>query len=576
MTTQTTEHTNSGNQQLHPVIYRLLEKKGLSGESLEEFISWNLNELPDLTAMHDCEKTALRIIKSIDTGEKIGIYGDYDVDGTTSCALFYHFFKFLDIEVELIQPSRFIEGYGIHPSSIDQAIEKNIQLLITVDCGITNSEAADYALERGLTLIITDHHKDAREEMPKAYAIVNPNRRDEPADSPLKVMAGVTVAFAVCLKVKQILEKNGRKLPTLYPLLQFVATGTICDLAHLSPLNMKLVRHGLKQLPQSQYPGFRQFFPQEERNRPMAFSEKLSFHIGPMINSKGRLDHPDKSLRLLIADNSDDAYENYSHLEISNNERKFIQSNVFKEAKELALNEITGDELTCCIVYSPDWHEGVIGIVASKLVESFKVPAIVFTKSEQKGVLKASARSAGGLDLFSALKDQEDFFLKFGGHKAAAGLSLKEENYEGFKQAFKNSLKSLPAIERTEQFIYDLEVAPNEIDPDLAKQLELLEPFGMGNPRPLFKATALELDSYDILKELHVRWNFIAHNPDGTKSRFKGISFNHIGKWDTPHPEEIFQNKNKRDAQMSVYFTLGINRFKGHEYLQLMVNKIEI
>jgi single-stranded-DNA-specific exonuclease len=412
--------------------------------------------------------------------------------------------------------------------------------------------------------------------MPKAYAIVNPNRRDEPEDSPLRPLAGVAVAFAVCLKVKQVLAEQGVETPSLYPLLQFVATGTICDLAKLTPTNMKLVRHGLKQLPSSQYPGFRQFFSQEERKAPMAFSEKLSFNIGPMINSKGRLDHPEKALNLLIADDSDDAFDCYSHLEISNNERKFIQGGVFKEAKEQVINSIDGDELTCCIVYSPEWHEGVIGIVASKLVESFKVPAIVFTNAEQEGVMKASARSAGELDLFSALKAQEDYFIKFGGHKAAAGLSLNAENYAAFKNAFTASMKEIPAIERTKQFTYDLEVKAIELNPDLAKQLEMLEPYGMGNEKPIFKASDLILDSYDLLKEVHVRWNFSFTDAKGNSMRIKGISFNYVGKWDTPHPEELYQAQNHKDQPLNVYFTLGINRFKGNEYLQLMVEKIEL
>ena len=199
--THTQIETNQIN--IHPIVKELLLKRGYTEDQFNEFFSWNLRDLPDLTQMHDLEKAANRIIEAMDNNEKIGIYGDYDVDGTTSCALFYQFFKLNGIEVELFQPSRFVEGYGIHPSSIENAIEKGVKLLITVDCGISNCETAEYALDRNIDLIITDHHKDTRDEMPRALAVVNPNRRDE-KDSELKALAGVGVAFAVCLKIKNI------------------------------------------------------------------------------------------------------------------------------------------------------------------------------------------------------------------------------------------------------------------------------------------------------------------------------------------------------------------------------------
>ena len=276
------------NNKLHHVLEKVLYKRGVTPHTLDEYFSWNLRELPDLCSMLDTDKTAKRIIQAINKKEKIGIYGDYDVDGTTSCALFYQYFQMIGVDVELFQPSRFVEGYGVHPSSVDNAIAKGVDLLITVDCGITNCETADYALEKGMDLIITDHHKDIREEMPKAYAIVNPNRRDEPADSPLTALAGVGVAFAVCLQVKKILDKE-KETPSIYPLLQYVAIGTICDMAKLNPMNMKLTRHGLKQIIATEYAGVACFFNDEDRTAPFIGSEKISFYVGPLINSKGRL-----------------------------------------------------------------------------------------------------------------------------------------------------------------------------------------------------------------------------------------------------------------------------------------------
>jgi single-stranded-DNA-specific exonuclease len=577
MSELTTEHNaqptpSQSNTKLHPVIQRLFDKRDYSTEDIIEFLSWDLKELPNLTNLQDIEVATERIIEAINNNEKVGIYGDYDVDGTTSCALFYHFFKLINIEVATIQPSRFIEGYGIHPPSIDKAISQGIELLITVDCGITNVEAAQYSKEKGLDLIITDHHKDAREILPPAYAVVNPSRRDEPEDGPLRPMAGVGVAFAICVAVRKELARQGREMPTLYPLLQFVAVGTICDLAPLTPMNLKMVRHGLKQLVTTQYLGLRTFIPPEERDQKFIPSEKLSFNIGPMINSKGRLDHPEKALELLITDDADKAFECYQHLEISNKERKFIQANVFKEAKDQVLSSIGASEHLISMVYQEDWHEGVIGIVASKLVENFKVPAIVFSDSEEKGIIKASARSVESLNIFDLLHECRDFFVKFGGHKAAAGLSMPKENLRPFIKKMNQLLENIPAIERTRQDYYDLEISPHEINPQLVKELSLLEPFGMGNSKPLFRMKNFKITSFDLLKDIHVRWNLTS--TEKPYINLRGISFNYVGKWEHLHPEDLFNMQRDQQEELMAYFTLGINRFKGNEYLQLQVERI--
>jgi single-stranded-DNA-specific exonuclease len=561
---------NISQDRLHPVVLKLLQKRGFDTQQIDDFFSWDLKQLPDFKKLKDIEKTGQRIIQALEHNEKIGIYGDYDVDGTTSCALFYHFFKMLGVVVELIQPSRFKEGYGIHPSSIEDAIQKEIKLLITVDCGISNTETADYALSRDLDLIITDHHKDIQDEMPSAYSIVNPNRRDEPSDSPMTALAGVGVAFAVCVITRNLLIEKARKVDSLYPLLQFVAIGTLADLAPLNAMNIKLVRHGLAQIPKSQYPGIQTFLNNEERNLKSIPSEKISFFIGPMINSKGRLDHPEVALKTLIASDKKEALENYLHLENSNLERKRIQKEVFEEAKKQVINSINGDDIVCAIVYSKDWHEGVIGIVASKLVETFKVPALVFTDASEEGIIKASCRSAGELNLFQYLDASKDFFLKFGGHKAAAGLSMEKDRFQDFKKHFIQLLKEVPHLERTQNDFYDLNINFDEIDADLVKQLECLEPFGMGNAKPVFKVSKTKLNSYDLLKDIHVRWNFESLKD---KKKIAGISFNYVDKWGHLSPNQVYHEQT--EAGIDVTCTLGVNRFRGNEFIQLMVNKVE-
>lgn len=538
--------------------------------SVNEFLSWDLKTLPIFHQLKDLEKSADKIIEVINSGGSIGIYGDYDVDGTTSCALFYHFFKKLNFEVKTYQPSRFAEGYGLHLSSIDKAIEDGIDLLITVDCGITNNDAAEYALFRGLDLIITDHHKDGSEEMPKAFGIVNPNRRDEDPKSEMKHLAGVGVAFALATEVRRKLSENGQKIESLYDLLPFVAVGTICDMAYLNPMNLKLVRHGLKAMKTTPFEGIQIFLSEDEKQGAFVESEKCSFGIGPMINSKGRLDHPEKALELLKTRDVSMAKECYRHLEVSNQERKFIQNEVFLEAKKIVEENIFSEDMIINIVYQPHWHEGVIGIVASKLVENYKVPAIVFTNSEEEGIIKASARSAGDLNIYDQLKSCSDLFIKFGGHKAAAGLSMKKENLEELNKKLKNSIKNFPVHERTVEERFDLQIEFEQISGQFVQELFFLEPYGMGNQKPIFKMYDFIVDSYQIMKDTHIRWNLRSKKSNRS---LKGISFYYLDKWNVKHPEEIMEAQENNTLEAT--FTLGINRFRGNSSIQLMINKID-
>lgn len=562
------ELSSHASTELNPVLVRLFKKRGFSPLAVQDMLSWNLKDLPVLTQMKDLEIASERLIRAMSDNEKIGVYGDYDVDGTTSCALLWHFFQMMGVTIEVFQPSRFVEGYGIHPSSIDVAVEKGVKVLMTVDCGISNVATAEYAKGK-LDLIITDHHKDAAEKIPEAYAVVNPSRRDEPEDSLLRPLAGVGVAFALALQIKNDLAKKGTEIPSLYPLLQFVAIGTISDLARMTPLNLRLTRHGLKQIPTSQYPGIKAFFNPEELKIQMVSSEKIAFHVGPHINSKGRLDHPDRALRLLIADTFSECREHYTHLEVANRDRRVIQNEVFEEAKKDVVSAISGEELLINIMYRPHWHEGVIGIVASKLVETFEVPAVVFTNAEEDGVLKASCRTAGELNMFELLEQCKDLFIKFGGHKAAAGLSMRRENLPEFKQRMKALLKTIPASLRTKTRSFDIEVGIEEISGHLLKDLDKMEPFGPGNEKPIFRMKNAIIQSYRIMKDAHVRWTF---GSPGSKISVQGISFNYLGKWNEMSPEELFDLQGK--SGLTVQFTLGVNRFNGNETIQLMVDKL--
>ena len=557
----------------NPVVERIFKNRNIDNQGVRELLSWNLQDLPDMSSLSDLDKAAGRVMAAMEEGEKIGIYGDYDVDGTTACAFFHYFFKMLNVDVEMMQPNRLKEGYGLHRSSIDDALKKGIAVLITVDCGITNGDAAFYAKEKGIDLIITDHHKDVERNMPNAFAVVNPSRRDGPLDSPLRDLAGVGVAFALAWRIRHKLSEEKKQCPSLYSLLPFVAIGTVCDMVKLSPMNLKLVRHGLKELGKRNFPGLSAFLNEEDKKRETISGEKLSFFIGPLINAKGRLDHPERALRLLTCPDSTEAYGHYSHLEICNNQRKAIQAQVFKEAKEQVLDNWE-EETVACLPFAPHWHEGVIGIVAAKLVEEFSIPAVVFTEAkEQKGILKASARTASNMDLFCELEKCSGLFTKFGGHKAAAGLSMPRENLPEFRRRFKEGLRVLPSSLRTQAIKWDCEISHFEITPNLLRRLEDFEPFGSGNPRPVFLMRKMKLKSYDILKDVHVRWSFA--NPQYPEQTLRGISFNYLNQWRRKSPQDIYALC-QAGRSVDAVFTLEINRFRGNEYIQLQIKHMDV
>lgn len=563
-------HLSSQPTPVHPILKQLFNSRKMEPDEIAELLSWDLKQLPSLVSLVDLDKGAKRILKAIEQEETIGIYGDYDVDGTTACALFYRFFELLNLKnpIRLYQPHRIQEGYGLHSGSIDQALTHKVDLLITVDCGITNTEPARYAKERGMDLIITDHHKDSAPELPPAFAVINPNRRNETCHPDLKSLAGVGVAFALCVRIRELLIASKHSCPSLFPLLPFVAIGTLCDMVKLNPMNLKLVRHGLRAIKSTSYEGLKKLFPPKEREKDPIPSEYISFCVGPLINSRGRLAHPKKALELLTTNDPDQAFEIFNELKLCNQERKNIQSQVTEEAKKQIIEQMNGKEHCLSIAYKPSWHEGVIGIVASKMVETFKVPAIIFCESQQeKGLLKGSARTAGSFNIHEALCQHKDLLTKFGGHTAAAGMSLPAKNLPTLASRLQEYIRSTPPATRRSEERCDLKLSINDISSELALNLELLEPFGSHNSKPIFQIKNAVIESFQILKDLHVLWKI--KNPK-THKVFKGISFFFIGQWGRYSPEELM-NLQRQGRPLTIQFTLGFNHFQSNKFLQLEV-----
>ena len=559
---QTNPHT------LHPIIKNIFHSRNIPPPEIPAFLSWKLQDLPPLCCLLDLDKAAKRILRAIAQGQTIAIYGDYDVDGTTSCALSYHFFQTLGTTVKLYQPNRFTEGYGLHISSIDRALADQVTLLITVDCGITNESAITYAQKSGIDIIVTDHHKDGLPQMPPAFAIVNPHRRDETCPPQLKTLAGVGVAFALYVRIRELVIESGQNCPSLYPLLPLVAIGTLCDMVPLSPMNLKLIRHGLHAAKTSNLEGIKKLFPPSQRTREIIDGEHLTFFVGPLINSKGRLEHPQKALELLLTNDPDTAFQTFNHLKQCNQQRKTIQAQIFDEAQQQIRESMDGQDTLINIAYAPHWHEGVIGIVATKLVETFKVPAIVLCDSTQPGIIKGSARSAGHFNIYQGLCQCSELLVKFGGHQAAAGLSMPKQHLNQLKKQLQQHLGEIPAITRTQQERFDLTISIDDISPQLALGLEHLGPFGVGHPRPIFHMDDAILDSVQMLKDVHVRWTF--RSPRQSKT-FQGISFFFVKKWDAPTPQQL---QEKCGKNITVRFSLGFNHFRGNKFLQLHVHSI--
>jgi single-stranded-DNA-specific exonuclease len=537
----------------------LKEKRNFKEEEIELFLSSDLSKLPSFN-IKDLNKAAKIIKAAIDENKKIAIYGDYDVDGTTSSSLLYTYLFRKTENVEVFQPDRFKHGYGLNKDLLTEIKNKGFDLIVTVDLGITNCEEVDFVRnELNLDIVITDHHHDIREELPKANAVVNPNRRDE-TNEDLKTLAGVGVAYALTTELS---KEFNEEVDT--SLLQFVAIGTIADLVPINYVNAILVRNGLAQIEDStQYPGIQVFFNEQDFNKDVIPSEKIAFFIGPIINSAGRLFHARRATELLTATTLETATELLLKLKADNSARKQVQSDIMNEAKKQARKNVANGDLIN-ILYSKDWHEGVVGIVASQIVEEFKLPTIVLTNSEEDGIIKGSVRAAGNLNMLALLEENHTLFIKYGGHKAAAGVSLEKNNLKVLKEKLNHSLSNINKEERTAKIVADMDIDLKDITYKTVKDFESLEPFSTRNEKPIFALKNAKLVNYDVINGKHVVWHFGFSN---SRKTVKGITFNYLEKDGHIALEKL--------SNVNAFIELGLNSFRGRQTVQLNVKEIEM
>lgn len=508
-------------------LAELLVDRGIdSFEKAREYLKPDRAALLSPWLMRHMDLATERILKALKTGEKILIYGDYDVDGTTSVALMALFFQDCGFEIPYYIPDRYTEGYGISYQGVDFAIEEGIGLVIALDCGTKAIDKLKYARENGVDFIVVDHHTPGEED-PAAVALINPRHKD--CSYPFKELpaCGLGYKLVEALAEKFIEELPESKLPADYDafdrLGDLVCLAVACDIVPLVGENRILAYHGLRKIRKNPLPGLKALMEMAKMERDWNVSD-LVFFLGPRINSAGRLGSGRDAVRLLKGE-GDDLPEFAAALHASNDDRKALDSEITKEA--LALIEQTPGELerSSTVLFQTDWHKGVIGIVASRLIERHYRPTILLTSSGDN--LVGSGRSVSGFDLYSALESCSDHLVQFGGHKYAAGLTIKKENFEAFREQFEREVSDniLP-----EHKIPKLKIASRlalrEINPRLIRLIARFSPFGPGNAEPVFEARGVEVLEARVLKVDHVRFSLRQHGVT-----FEAIGFSLAHRW---------------------------------------------
>lgn len=468
-------------------IASLLVQRGIKTfEEAKMFFRPSLENLHDPFLMKDMEAAVLRIEKAVSEGENILVYGDYDVDGTTSVALVSSYLKTFYPNVATYIPDRYDEGYGISYKGIDFAADNDFSLIIALDCGIKALEKVAYAAKKSIDFIICDHHRPGK-EIPNAVAVLDPKRKD--CAYPYKELCGCGVGFKL---VQALAFRRNEPLETLIPYLDLVATAIGADIVPITGENRILAYHGLRVINSAPRVGFKAILEQVKKE---TFTiTDVVFIIAPRINAAGRMKHGLHAVNLLVEEDEQIAQQFALEIEAYNAERKDADKSITAQAL-LQIEKAEEQERFTTVVYQENWHKGVIGIVASRLTETYYRPTLVFTKNGKK--LAASARSVAGFDVYNALEGCKAHIEQFGGHTAAAGLTLLESEYENFKNKFEEVVSgSIDKNLLTPEIKIDAEIDFKDITPKFHRILKQFAPFGPGNMAPVFMTSNLKDTGY--------------------------------------------------------------------------------
>ena len=548
------------NTRISPLLAKLYIKRGLlSQEQIDAFLA------PDGSSLHspflylDMDKAVKRLNQAVSAKEKILIYGDYDVDGTTSIALVYRYLSNYYTNIGFYVPNRETEGYGVSVAGVDFARENNYSLVIALDCGIKDAKTISYAKTVGIDFIVCDHH-NPDEHVPDAVAVLDAKRDDN--TYPYSELSGCGVGYKL---MQAFAQANGYSEETLEPLLDLLAMSIASDIVPLTGENRALLIRGLKRINTNPSVGVKAIIANCELTLGEIGISDLVFQIGPRINASGRMDSADEAVKLLIATDEADAQKHFLNINASNEKRREFDLLTTQQA----LAQIEADAQykfkSSTVVFNPEWKKGVVGIVASRLIEKYYKPTIVLTESS--GIISGSARSVSDFDLYSAIKACADDLIAFGGHDFAAGLSMKPDKLDDFKRHFEQYVSSniteqqkLPLIQ------YDAEISFSDITPAFFSEIKRLEPFGPENEQPVFVTRGV----YNIAAsrlvgqtQEHLRLEV----SDGSiRDKMIGIAFN---------KKEFYQPLSE-GRKIDICYTLEENVFRGRRSIQLHVKDIKL
>ena len=534
-------------------IAGLLIQRGVTNfEEAKTFFRPSLDHLHDPFLMKDMDRAVSRIQRALVTGERILVFGDYDVDGTTAVALMSSYLRSLNAQVGTYIPDRYAEGYGVSRQGIDYAHDNAITLIIALDCGVKSNELVAYARQKGIDFIICDHHRPG-ETLPEAVAVLDPKRSD--CDYPYDELCGCGVGFKLIQALGQI---RGQSVQDLVPYLDLVATAIAADIVPITGENRILAKFGLEVINKSPRPGIAALAAYRKK-KELDISDVV-FGIAPRINAAGRINHGNFAVRLLNETDASLAAEYAQVIEQNNTDRRHLDKKITQQA--LRQIELNGEQdRYTTVVYHEEWHKGVIGIVASRLTETYYRPTLVFTKSGDK--LAASARSVRDFDIYNALESCAEHLEQFGGHMYAAGMTIREENFTQFKDAFEDVVRqTMPEELRVPEVVVDCELDFEAITPKFYRILKQFEPFGPGNMSPVFLARNVVDTGYAK-----------AIGDDGCHLKLylrqNGISFSAVGFGMGDKLAEVQGSK-----PLKVVFSIDENEWNGKTSLQLKLRAI--
>ena len=544
----------SNDLSIDPILASLLVQRNIdSFKKAKEFFRPSLEDLHDPFLLKDMDRAVSRIEKAIIDNENILIYGDYDVDGTTSVSLVSSYLKTITNHIATYIPDRYDEGYGISYQGIDFASDNNFSLIIALDCGIKAIEKVSYASQKNVDFIICDHHKPG-DEIPNAFAVLNPKRVD--CTYPYKELCGCGVGFKL---VHALASRRGQTIEDIQQYLDLVATAIAADIVPITGENRILTYYGLEVINTNPRNGIKAIIHQI--NKKKLTITDVVFIIAPRINAAGRIKHGNYAVELLTEMDFEVALDFAASIEKFNLERKELDKKITYEALQ-QIESANEKEKFSTVVYSENWHKGVIGIVASRLIESFYRPTLVFTKSGNK--LAASARSVKGFDVYEALNECSEYLEQFGGHKYAAGLTLDPKNYSAFKNKFEEVVKS--SIDKNlliPEITIDLELELSEITPKFFRILQQMGPFGPQNMKPVFSTTSVRDNGYGKTvgsDKSHLKLSII----DGADQK----TYNAIGFG--------LGNKIKLiKGDFDIAYSLEENEWKGNTSIQLILKDLK-